>query len=447
MKPRHSAKEEEETESGTSEDLFTPSSPPADSTFYLIDAKGPGKDVHIPQHEGGDGGGGGKGRRDRSTSNHVKAGRMSGPAGARNPLCGWLHKSGNTFMSPWKRRYFVLDASERPLAVQQYSGFMTWGGGERRHNKTASPPMKQTLRLYYYISREDPVPKGFIDLALLEAIRPGVRYKNTFDITIANRVFHLKAETKEEADDWIWELRRWAEWARGRELAPNAREQQEKEERERKEKEEQDKAAASYRSRSASFPAEWFPKLADALLGKSEQAAVAPAPTAVQEEKKEEPRRRGEAEDKYKHGVAAAADARAKEVDTATQYEAKLQLMEEVVEYKERELWNMRREAEKRTGLNIDDCSVEELEELESELLKALVRIKTVKKKKAKEVRDSIKMDLLQLDVCRACFVNTRRVVFLPCGHFEVCEDCAEKASECHRCNRPIERRVEVRET
>ena len=60
----------------------------------------------------------------------------------------------------------------------------------------------------------------------------------------------MKAETKEEADDWIWELRRWAEWARGRELAPNAREQQEKEERERKEKEEQDKAAASYRSRS-----------------------------------------------------------------------------------------------------------------------------------------------------------------------------------------------------
>jgi hypothetical protein len=193
MKPRHSAKgEEDEAESSsTSEDLFTPSSPPADSTFYLIDAKGPGKDVHIPQHEGGDGGdgGGGKGRRDRSTSNHVKAGRMSGPAGARNPLCGWLHKSGNTFMSPWKRRYFVLDASERPLAVQQYSGFMTWGGGggERRHNKTAPPAMKQTLRLYYYISREDPVPKGFIDLALLDAIRPGVRYKNTFDITIANR--------------------------------------------------------------------------------------------------------------------------------------------------------------------------------------------------------------------------------------------------------------------
>lgn len=204
-----------------------------------------------------------------------------------------------------------------------------------------------------------------------------------------------------------------------------------------------------------------------------QQAAVAPAPTAVQEEKKEESRRSPETVDKYKHGVAAAADARAKEVDTATQYEAKLQLMEEVVEYKERELWNMRREAEKRTGLNIDDCSVEELEELESELLKALVRIKTVKKKKAKEVRDSIKMDLLQvcappacacacafrcythshslgarqLDVCRACFVNTRRVVFLPCGHFEVCEYCAEKASECHRCNRPIERRVEVRET
>jgi hypothetical protein len=69
-------------------------------------------------------------------------------------------------------------------------------------------------------------------------------------VICARRVFHLKAETKEEADDWIWELRRWAEWARGRELAPNAREQQEKEERERKEKEEQDKAAASYRSRS-----------------------------------------------------------------------------------------------------------------------------------------------------------------------------------------------------
>jgi hypothetical protein len=118
----------------------------------------------------------------------------------------------------------------------------------------------------------------------------------------------LKAETKEEADDWIWELRRWAEWARGRELAPNAREQQEKEERERKEKEEQDKAAASYRSRSgapicssltnsttrtrtrtrhrtrtsahlyfftsASFPAEWFPKLTDALLGKSEVSPI-----------------------------------------------------------------------------------------------------------------------------------------------------------------------------
>ncbi len=128
-----------------------------------------------------------------------------------------------------------------------------------------------------------------------------------------------------------------------------------------------------------------------------QQAAVAPAPTAVQEEKKEESRRSPEIVDKSKHGVAAAADARAKEVDTAAQYEAKLQLMEEVVEYKERELWNMRREAEKRTGLNIDDCSVEELEELESELLKALVRIKTVKKKKAKEVRDSIKMDLLQV--------------------------------------------------
>ena len=49
-----------------------------------------------------------------------------------------------------------------------------------------------------------------------------------------------------------------------------------------------------------------------------QQAAVAPAPTAVQEEKKEESRRSPEIVDKSKHGVAAAADARAKEADTAT---------------------------------------------------------------------------------------------------------------------------------
>jgi hypothetical protein len=174
----------EGTEEG-GEELFTASSPPATSTFYLIDTKGPGKDVSIQYRAAT------RERRDRSTSNHIKDGKVNGPADARVPLCGWLHKSGNTFMSTWKRRYFVLDASERAPA-QPLPAHSAWGGKQRGATAMtamagAGAPMKQALRLYYYLSKGDPVPKGFIDLALLDEIRPGVRYKNTFAIVIANR--------------------------------------------------------------------------------------------------------------------------------------------------------------------------------------------------------------------------------------------------------------------
>lgn len=71
--------------------------------------------------------------------------------------------------------------------------------------------------------------------------------------------------------------------------------------------------------------------------------------------------------------------------------------MEEVVEHKERELWTLRTERDKLLGIGLAGCSVEELEELESEMIRTLVRIKSIKKKKLKEDRDSTKIDLLQV--------------------------------------------------
>jgi hypothetical protein len=138
----------------------------------------------------------------------------------------------------------------------------------------------------------------------------------------------------------------------------------------------------------------------------TQQAAPAvPAQNAGEKEKEKErekeegaARKRADAEDKRKHEHAAEAEAKAKQAAAVeAQYEVKLQLMEEVMEHKERELWDTRKRCEKLAGLGVDDLTVQELEELEGELLKALVRVKTVKKKKMKEDRDSTKMDLLQV--------------------------------------------------
>jgi len=272
-------------------------------------------------------------------------------------------------MAAWKRRYFVLDVSERvPPPAQISAPFWDRKKDTARLSK---------LRLFYYLSKDDPVPKGFIDLTTCSHLRFSNRHKIAFDIVLTDHsVFHLRAETKEEAEEWLQELNKWVEWARG-------------------------------------------PQAADEDQQKNEG----------QRQKRDKGRRRAGTDNAYKH-------------DGEAQHTAPE--INEAIEHKERELCQVRREKEKLMGVNIEECSLEELEELEAELLSSLVRVKSMKKKRIKEDRDSTKIDLLQLDVCRVCFVNRRRVVFLPCGHFETCEECIKKRSECQRCQRPIESCVEV---
>jgi len=285
-------------------------------------------------------------RRATATNNHIKEGRTIGPANAKIPLCGWLHKSGNTFMAAWKRRYFVLDVSERvPPPAQISAPFWDRKKDTARLSK---------LRLFYYLSKDDPVPKGFIDLTTCSHLRFSNRHKIAFDIVLTDQyllffllnhcvahndhndwcssVFHLRAETKEEAEEWLQELNKWVEWARG-------------------------------------------PQAADEDQQKNEG----------QRQKRDKGRRRAGTDNAYKH-------------DGEAQHTAPE--INEAIEHKERELCQVRREKEKLMGVNIEECSLEELEELEAELLSSLVRVKSMKKKRIKEDRDSTKIDLLQ-----ACFV------------------------------------------
>jgi hypothetical protein len=46
---------------------------------------------------------------------------------------------------------------------------------------------------------------------------------------------------------------------------------------------------------------------------------------------------------------------------------------------------------------------------------------------------------LKEQKICKVCFENDANMVFIPCGHLVVCENCSDRLRECPVCRRPIQ--------
>jgi hypothetical protein len=84
-----------------------------------------------------------------------------------------------------------------------------------------------------------------------------------------------------------------------------------------------------------------------------------------------------------------------------------------------------------------DDCSLEELEELEKVLDKSRnTVVERIKQKVKEEVEDKSK--------CLICFDRTRGIIFVPCGHKVCCTQCSNQVKNCPICRANIEIKQKV---
>ena len=65
-----------------------------------------------------------------------------------------------------------------------------------------------------------------------------------------------------------------------------------------------------------------------------------------------------------------------------------------------------------------------------------------VKMEAAAAGKEEAEVELDRIQKCVICFDDERQVVFLPCSHFLVCENCADLLRECPVCKEPIVSRV-----
>ena len=81
-------------------------------------------------------------------------------------------------------------------------------------------------------------------------------------------------------------------------------------------------------------------------------------------------------------------------------------------------------------GNLLQSLDLPELEELENTSLTALSRIQKVRAGATEELRRG--------QECVICMTNERAIVFVPCGHFVACAECAARIEECPACRSPI---------
>lgn len=113
--------------------------------------------------------------------------------------------------------------------------------------------------------------------------------------------------------------------------------------------------------------------------------------------------------------------------------------LEEQVAEMDREaaaLVSMQRELDFLTGSGLDTLSLEQCQQLLTTSTEALVKIEDALKKKTEEMLCSKR--------CLECQSRPRGVLILPCGHFAVCEVCADSAKACPACSSPVVSRVKV---
>ncbi len=134
-------------------------------------------------------------------------------------------------------------------------------------------------------------------------------------------------------------------------------------------------------------------------------------------------------------------------------YKKKIRVMKEIVEdkdklleQKELELQHLRREVEMLNGKKLESLSLDALEKLEEHFVGV---IKVVKERKSKVIREQIeeqKEELWKRNLCKVCNVKPKSVAFIPCGHFEVCQTCADKTTVCHNCKATVKQKILIHE-
>ncbi len=100
----------------------------------------------------------------------------------------------------------------------------------------------------------------------------------------------------------------------------------------------------------------------------------------------------------------------------------------------------------KLNGQKIESLSLDALEKLEEHFVGV---IKVVKERKSKVIREQIeeqKEELWKRNLCKVCNVKPKSVAFVPCGHFEVCQTCADKTTVCHNCKATVKQKIPIHE-
>jgi hypothetical protein len=123
-----------------------------------------------------------------------------------------------------------------------------------------------------------------------------------------------------------------------------------------------------------------------------------------------------------------------KEVDVLR---AKLAERERALAERDDGLGRLKRQYARLKNGGSDDCSLEELEELEKVLDKSRnAVVERIKQKVKEEVEDKSK--------CLICFDRTRGIIFVPCGHKVCCTQCSNQVKNCPICRANIEIKQKV---
>ncbi len=89
---------------------------------------------------------------------------------------------------------------------------------------------------------------------------------------------------------------------------------------------------------------------------------------------------------------------------------------------------------------NCESLSLDALEKLEEQVTKVIQE-----KRKSKVIREQIEEQLRKSNLCKVCNVKPKSVAFVPCGHFEVCQTCADETTVCHICKATVTQKLTIR--